>query len=84
MRKTYVEQPEGFTVAGEEGKVYKLKRALYGLKEAPRAWYSSLDSHLLSQRFNRSLNEPTLYFKRQVDGMLIMISVYVDYIDDYW
>jgi len=42
------------------------------------AWYSRLDSHLLSQGFNRSLNEPTLYFKRQADGMLIMISVYVD------
>ncbi|XP_027772675.1 uncharacterized protein LOC114077195 [Solanum pennellii] len=49
----------------EEDKVYKLKRALYGLKEAPRAWFSSLDSHLLSQRFNRSLNKPTLYFKGQ-------------------
>ena len=76
----YVEQPEGFTVAREEDKVYKLKRALYGLKQAPRAWYSRLDSHLLSQGFNRSLNEPTLYFKRQFDGMWIVISVYVDYL----
>lgn len=74
----YVEQPEGFTVAGEEDKVYKLKKALYGLKQAPRAWYSRLDTHLLSQGFNRSLNEPTLYFKRQADGKLIVISVYVD------
>ncbi|PHU18550.1 hypothetical protein BC332_14245 [Capsicum chinense] len=63
-----VEQPEGFIVAGEEDKVYKLKKDLYGLKQAPRAWYSRLDTHLLSQGFNQSLNEPTLYFKRQANG----------------
>lgn len=58
--------------------MYKLKKALYDHKQAPRAWYSRLDTHLLSQCFNRSLNEPTLYFKKQADGMLIMMSFYVD------
>ena len=35
--EVYVEQPHGYEVAGEEYKVYRLKRALYGLKQAPRA-----------------------------------------------
>ena len=33
--EVYVEQPPGYEVAGEENKVYRLKRALYGLKQAP-------------------------------------------------
>jgi hypothetical protein len=33
--EVYVQQPPGFTVAGEEGKVYHLRKALYGLRQAP-------------------------------------------------
>jgi hypothetical protein len=40
--------------------VYLLKKALYGLKQAPRAWYSRLDSYLLSLGFERSMNEDNL------------------------
>lgn len=36
----YVEQPEGFVEQGQEEKVYLLKKTLYSLKQAPRAWYS--------------------------------------------
>ena len=36
--EVYVEQPPSYEVAGEENKVYRLKRALYGLKQVPRAW----------------------------------------------
>ena len=52
--EVYVEHPPGYEVAGEENKVYRLKRALYGLKETPRAWYSRIDSYLMSN------GEPTL------------------------
>ncbi|KAM0008922.1 putative RNA-directed DNA polymerase [Helianthus debilis subsp. tardiflorus] len=41
--EVYVTQPEGFVVKGEEQKVYKLKKALYGLRQAPRAWNARLD-----------------------------------------
>ncbi|GLT83451.1 hypothetical protein SLE2022_017410 [Rubroshorea leprosula] len=59
----YVQQPEGFIISGHEDKVYKLKKALYELKQAPRSWYSRIDSFLLQQGFQRSENEPTLYIK---------------------
>jgi hypothetical protein len=39
-----VEQPPGYEIAGEEHKVYRLKRAFYGLKQSPRVWYSRIDS----------------------------------------
>ena len=35
--EVFVEQPEGFTVAGSKAKVYKLRKALYGLRQAPNA-----------------------------------------------
>ncbi|CAL1402125.1 unnamed protein product [Linum trigynum] len=35
-KDVYIEQPQGFVVAGEEDKVYKLQKALYGLKQAPK------------------------------------------------
>ena len=37
QEEIYVEQPEGFQIKGEEQKVYKLKKTLYGLKQTPRA-----------------------------------------------
>ena len=39
--EVYVSQPEGFVTNGKENKVYKLKKALYGLRQAPRAWYKN-------------------------------------------
>ncbi|CAA6674491.1 unnamed protein product [Spirodela intermedia] len=52
--EVYVEQPAGFISTGNEHKVFKLKKALYGLHQAPRAWNAKLDETLLSFRFRRS------------------------------
>ncbi|GKU86114.1 hypothetical protein SLEP1_g683 [Rubroshorea leprosula] len=73
----YVEQPEGFIVRGKEEKVYKLKKALYRLKQAPRTWYGRLDSYLHDNDFHRNENEPTLYVKVK-GGDILIICVYVD------
>jgi hypothetical protein len=73
----YVEQPAGFEKSNSTNKVYLLKKTLYGLKQTPRAWYSRLDTHLLSLGFNKSMNEVTLYVKH-ADGHKLIVSVYVD------
>jgi hypothetical protein len=44
--KVYIEQPLGFEVHGRESHVCRLKKALYRLKQAPRAWYSRIDFYL--------------------------------------
>ena len=41
----YVKQPAGFVNRGQENKVYRLKRTLYGLKQTPKAWYTRIDSY---------------------------------------
>ena len=58
-------------------KVYVLKKALYRLKQAPKAWYSKIDTHFCSNGFVRSKNEPTLYLKRQGTDFLIL-CLYID------
>ncbi|RVX01687.1 Retrovirus-related Pol polyprotein from transposon RE1 [Vitis vinifera] len=73
----FVEQPEGFAIKGKEEKVYLLKKALYGLRQAPRAWYSRIDTHLLTLGFHKSLSEFTLYIKKIEEDILI-VSLYVD------
>jgi hypothetical protein len=45
--EVYVSQPPGYIVAGKENSVLKLKKALYGLRQAPRAWYAKLDAFRL-------------------------------------
>jgi len=57
LEDVYVEQPPGFVLKGHEHKVLHLVKALYGLRQAPRAWYSKLDASLLKLGFTRSTSE---------------------------
>ena len=61
--EVYVEQPQGFIIQGKEKKVYKLRKAMYGLKQTPKAWYSHIDNYFNKSSFKRSKNEPTLHVK---------------------
>ncbi|GKB10457.1 retrovirus-related pol polyprotein from transposon TNT 1-94 [Tanacetum coccineum] len=49
--EVYISQLEGFVDEDNPSHVYKLKKALYGLKKAPRTWYDMLSSFLISQHF---------------------------------
>ncbi|GJW46434.1 retrovirus-related pol polyprotein from transposon TNT 1-94 [Tanacetum coccineum] len=57
--------------------VYKLKKAFYGLKQAPHAWYDMLSSFLISQHFSKGAVDPTL-FTRKAGNDLLLVQVYVD------
>lgn len=60
--QVYIEQPQGFEVHGRESHVYRLKKALYGLKQALRAWYSHIDSYLQQLGFQKSDDDPNLFY----------------------
>ncbi|KAD6453258.1 hypothetical protein E3N88_07963 [Mikania micrantha] len=75
--EVYVSQPSGFEVKGKEYMVYKLQKALYGLRQAPRAWNMKLDKSLKELGFTRCAHEQAVYKVRTSDAILI-IGVYVD------
>nr|GFA25380.1 copia protein [Tanacetum cinerariifolium] len=78
----YVCQPEGFIDADHPSHVYKLKKTLYGLKQALRAWYIQLFSNLMKSRFEMSMmGEMTFFLGLQVNqsprGIFMNQSKYV-------
>ena len=75
--EVYIELPEGFLLSEHGDFVCKLKKALYCLKPALRAWYSRLDKYLQHQEFKKGNADSNLYIKVDKDSMII-IEVYVD------
>jgi hypothetical protein len=75
--EVYIEQPKGFQLSKNAYYVCKLKKALYGLKHAPRAWYSRLDKYLQQARFKKGSAYNNLYIKLS-EGNILLIEVYVD------
>nr|GFC37019.1 uncharacterized mitochondrial protein AtMg00810-like [Tanacetum cinerariifolium] len=73
----YVCQPEGFIDADHPSHVYKLKKARYGLKQAPKAWYDELSMFLLQNHFFKGTIDPTLFIRRFDDDILV-VQVYAD------
>ncbi|GJS40180.1 putative ribonuclease H-like domain-containing protein [Tanacetum coccineum] len=61
--EVYVCQPPGFEDPDHPDKVYKVVKALYGLHQAPRAWYDTLATYLLSNGFKRGQIDQTLFIK---------------------
>jgi hypothetical protein len=75
--EVYVRQSTGFIVADQEGKVLRLRKALYGLRQAPRAWNSKLDDTLKKMNFIQSEHEHAMYRRSHGDDILL-IRVYVN------
>ncbi|GJW81982.1 putative ribonuclease H-like domain-containing protein [Tanacetum coccineum] len=75
--EVYVCQPPGFEDPEFPDKVYKVEKALYGLHQAPRAWYETLSTYLLDNRFQRGQIDKTLFIKR-VKSNILLVQVYVD------
>ncbi|GJX06255.1 retrovirus-related pol polyprotein from transposon TNT 1-94 [Tanacetum coccineum] len=70
--EVYVSQLDGFVDQDIPNHVYKLKKALYGLKRAPRAWYDLSSSFLLSQEFSKGAINPTLFTQKEGKYILLI------------
>nr|GEX55916.1 ribonuclease H-like domain, reverse transcriptase, RNA-dependent DNA polymerase [Tanacetum cinerariifolium] len=75
--EVYVTQPKGFVKKQDPGKVYRLIKALYGLRQAPHTWNIKLDNTLKSLGFKKCALEQAIYTKTSKDSTLL-IGVYVD------
>ncbi|GJW46480.1 retrovirus-related pol polyprotein from transposon TNT 1-94 [Tanacetum coccineum] len=75
--EVYVNQPDGFVDPHHPDKVYRLKKALYRLKQAPRAWYDELSNFLVSKGFSKGSIDPTLFITKKGEDMLL-VQIQVD------
>nr|GEV35838.1 retrovirus-related Pol polyprotein from transposon TNT 1-94 [Tanacetum cinerariifolium] len=73
----YVCQPKDFIDADHPSHVYNLKKDLYGVKQAPRAWYDELSKFLLHNHFFKGTIDPTMFIRRFHNDILV-VQVYVD------
>lgn len=73
----YLKQPKNYVDKENPGKVLKLQKAIYGLKQSERLWNDALNEVLQNMGFKRSKNEACLYHKMQQNGFSY-IAVYVD------
>nr|GEV44652.1 retrovirus-related Pol polyprotein from transposon TNT 1-94 [Tanacetum cinerariifolium] len=87
--EVYVSQLEGFVDPDHPTHVYRIKKALYGVKQAHRAWYDTLSRFLLDNNFSKGAVDPTL-FTRKTGKHILLVQIYVDdiifastYLKDY-
>ncbi|GJT20953.1 putative ribonuclease H-like domain-containing protein [Tanacetum coccineum] len=73
--EVYVTQPLGFVDPMFPKKVYKVIKALYGLHQAPKAWYATLSTFLVKSRYRRGTIDKTLFIKKdKKDIMLVQVK----------
>jgi len=75
--EVYMEQPLGYVDQTHPNLVCRLKKALYGLKQAPRAWSDKIGEYLVTNGFQTSNADFSLYVKKTDHGIVIIV-IYVD------
>lgn len=74
----FMEQPEGFVDRGNEDKVWKLKKSLYGLKQSERVWNKTATDIFKELGFSQGKSDPCFYSRREKNGSMTYILLYVD------
>nr|GEV02886.1 hypothetical protein [Tanacetum cinerariifolium] len=70
--RIFMAYPDGFVDPDIPNHVYRLKKALYGLREAPKAWYDNLSSFLIEHHFTKGIVYPILFTRRHGDDILLV------------
>ncbi|GJT00713.1 retrotransposon protein, putative, ty1-copia subclass [Tanacetum coccineum] len=73
----YMVQPEGFVNPKHPGRVCKLQRSIYGLKQASRSWNKRFDEEIKKYGFTQNPDEPCVY-KRASGSIIVFLILYVD------
>uniref|UniRef100_A0A2N9IT45 Integrase catalytic domain-containing protein n=1 Tax=Fagus sylvatica TaxID=28930 RepID=A0A2N9IT45_FAGSY len=73
----YMEQPEGFISKGDENKVCKLEKSIYGLKQASRQWNLKFHESITMMGFMQNSSEPCVYV-RKIHDKVVILTLYVD------
>ena len=74
----YMVQPEGFEVKGKEHMVCRLKKSLYGSKQAPKQWYKKFDLFMVGHGYTKTNVDHCVYVKKFPDGKFLILLLSVD------
>jgi len=74
--EVYMHIPPGFETSQTNGKVLRLCRSLYGLKQSPRAWFDRFRQSMLKRGYIQSNADHTLFFKHAVGKVAILIALW--------
>ena len=77
LEEVYVKQPPGFEDSNHPEYVFRLKHALYGLEQAPRAWYERLRKFLVDKGFSMGKVDKTIFIKH-IDNDILVVQICVD------
>ncbi|GJS09375.1 zinc finger, CCHC-type containing protein [Tanacetum coccineum] len=76
--EVYMNQPQGFIMPGNENKMCKLIKSLYGLKQTPKQWHQKFDEVVLSNGYLLNQADKCVYSKFDETGKGVIICLYVD------
>lgn len=76
----YVQLPPNILPPDSQGNppIWRLRKALYGLSRAPKAFYTQLAEYLLTHHYRRSIHDPCLFYRHYPDGRHIYLCMHVD------
>src|SRR4051812_14959001 len=77
QEEVYMEMPPGFSTQQTTGKVCRLKKSLYGLKQSPRAWFDRFRRAMCKVGYKQSNGDHTMFYKHE-NGRITILTVYVD------
>jgi hypothetical protein len=81
--EVYMEIPPKISTQETKGKVCRLKKSLYGIKQSPRSWFGRFRNEICNVVFKQSNTDHTMFYKRNHDKVIVLI-VYVDEIVITW
>ena len=77
VEEVYMEQPPGFVAQGEIGRVCRLRKSLYGLKQSPRAWFGKFSEVIEKFGMQKSKSDHFVFYRNSQAGIILLV-VYVD------
>ena len=75
--EVYMQQPQGFEIKGKEHMVCKLKRSIYGLKQASRQWYFKFNEVIMKYGFKENIVDQCIYLKKSGSAWILLV-LYVE------
>ena len=73
QEEVYMEQPPGFVAQGEIGKMCRLRKSLYGLKQSLHAWFDKFSHAVETFGMQKSKSDHSVFYKKTSSGIILLV-----------